>query len=408
MQTDLLDTMINLYQKQGISTHRFDASFEQLSEMDYQFRQHIMPDYDYSCLISVFESIPVNTVCWLEDSLKMSYSIYHLSEELQEEYHFLYLCLGPVQFQPLSSKLFYQAMEQMQIHADLYREVQEFYNRVPLLSDADMWHNTLLFFLSRLSGSTLEYMKLQDGKNDLFLPFSAGYAAPKNPAFAWKTIEDRYAMEEKLMHAVSIGNFEQAVEAHVKFLQYKLMPRIPDPIRNQKNMLFVLNTLLRKAVQAGGVHPLYIDDLSSQFAIQIEAATTIPQLDNFRNTMLRKYCLLVKNYSRNAYSALIRTSLDYIDFHYKEELSLDHLAKLCSVSSSYLSTLFKKETGVTVTDYINGTRVRQALLLLNSTSLSIQEISEQCGFSDSNYFTRTFKKFQGKSPKSYRESIRKY
>lgn len=408
MQADLLNTMIGFYQIQGISVHRFNAAFEQLSQLDYQFRRHIMPDYDYSCMIPVFESIPVNTVCWMEDDLKISYVIYHLSEALQEEYHCLYLCIGPVQFHPLSSKMFFQVMEQMQIHTDLSREVQEFYNRVPLLTDEERWHNALLFFLSRLSGTSLKYMKLQDGKADSLLPFSAGYAAPENPVFAWKTIEERYEMETKMLHAVSAGNFEQAAAAHLKFLQYKLMPRSSDPIRNQKNMLFVFNTLLRKAAQTGGVHPLYIDDLSSQFAIQIEAASTNAQLESFKNTMLRKYCLLVKNYSRNAYSALVRTSLDYIDFHYMEALSLDYLAKMCSVSGSYLSSLFKKETGTTVTDYINSTRIRQALLLLNSTSLSIQEISEQCGFSDSNYFARTFKKFQGKSPKSYRESIRKY
>lgn len=408
MQTDLLDTIIRFYQVQGISVLRFDASFDQLSQIDYQFRQHIMPDYDYSCLLPVFESIPANTVCWLEDDFKMSYVIYHLSESLQEEYHFLYFCIGPVQFQPLSSKVFFQVMEQMQIHVDLYQEVQEFYNRVPLLSDTERWHNTLLFFLSQLSSSSLEYMRLQDGKTDFFLPFSTAYAAPENPEFAWKTIEERYSMEAKMLHAVSLGNFEQAVEAHAKFLQYKLMPRISDPIRNQKNLLLVFNTLLRKAAQSGGVHPLYIDDLSSQFAIQIEAASTKAQLDNLSNSMIRKYCLLVNNYSRNSYSSLTRASLDYIDFHYMEELSLDYLARMFSVSGSYLSSLFKKETGVTITDYINGTRIRQALLLLNSTSLSMQEISEQCGFSDSNYFARTFKKFQGKSPKSYRESIRKY
>ena len=123
--------------------------------------------------------------------------------------------------------------------------------------------------------------------------------------------------------------------------------------------------------------------------------------------MVRKYCLLVKNYSRRDYSSLVQTCLDYIDFHYSEDLSLDLMAKLCSVSNTYLSSLFKKEVNMTLTDYINSTRIRQSLILLNTTTMSIQEISMKCGFSDSNYFTRTFKKFQGQSPKGYRETIRR-
>jgi len=59
-----------------------------------------------------------------------------------------------------------------------------------------------------------------------------------------------------------------------------------------------------------------------------------------------------------------------------------------------------------LTDYINSTRIRHSLILFNTTALSIQEISLKCGFTDSNYFTRTFKKFQGLSPKKYREMIR--
>ena len=77
----------------------------------------------------------------------------------------------------------------------------------------------------------------------------------------------------------------------------------------------------------------------------------------------------------------------------------------CSVSSSYLSALFKKETSMTVTDYIHYTRIRQALFLLNVSGLSVGEIASRCGFSDANYFTRTFKKLQGKTPKSYRRDM---
>ena len=146
--------------------------------------------------------------------------------------------------------------------------------------------------------------------------------------------------------------------------------------------------------------------VARQIAVQLESMTSLSSLDAFAPTIVRKYCLLVKNYSRRGYSSLVQTCLDYIDFHYAENLSLDSMARLCSVTNSYLSSLFKKEVSMTLTDYINSTRIHQSLILLNTTSLSIQEIAVQCGFSDANYYARTFKKLQGQSPKGYRDSIR--
>ena len=140
-------------------------------------------------------------------------------------------------------------------------------------------------------------------------------------------------------------------------------------------------------------------------ATSIRSISTLEQLESLPHTMIRKYCILVNNYSRRAYSSLIQTCMDYIDFHYSTDLSLSSLASMCSVSSSYLSSLFKKEVGMTITDYIHYTRIRQSLTMLNASSLSVSEIAALCGFSDANYFTRTFKKLQGKTPKAYREEM---
>jgi AraC-like DNA-binding protein len=81
------------------------------------------------------------------------------------------------------------------------------------------------------------------------------------------------------------------------------------------------------------------------------------------------------------------------------------LASYLAITPSYLSVQFKKETSQTITDYIQNVRLEHAILLLNSTSDSIQEIASLCGFPDSNYFTRVFKKKKGLTPKEYRKHI---
>ena len=87
-----------------------------------------------------------------------------------------------------------------------------------------------------------------------------------------------------------------------------------------------------------------------------------------------------------------------------EPLSLETLASRFSVNKNYLSSRFHKEVGRTVTDYINQIRVSRAAALLRHSSLTIQQIAEQCGFADGNYFTRIFKKLQDVTPNEYRGS----
>ena len=93
-----------------------------------------------------------------------------------------------------------------------------------------------------------------------------------------------------------------------------------------------------------------------------------------------------------------------IDTDLTADLSLYSLAKHLNVNASYLSSLFKKETGSTLTDYVNRKKVRHAAHLLHTTNVQIQAVAQYCGISDVNYFIRIFKKYMGKTPKEYRDA----
>jgi two-component system, response regulator YesN len=87
---------------------------------------------------------------------------------------------------------------------------------------------------------------------------------------------------------------------------------------------------------------------------------------------------------------------------FKESISTSYIAKQVCMSESYVSYLFKKETGDTITEYIEKTRLKKAKELLDLTSLSVKEISSEIGYQDQNYFSRMFKKHEGISPTRYR------
>ena len=121
--------------------------------------------------------------------------------------------------------------------------------------------------------------------------------------------------------------------------------------------------------------------------------------------MTRKYTLIVKNHSLRGYSKLVRKVLVHIDLDLSGDLTLSTQAKLLDVNPCYLSSIFKKETGQTLTEYVTGKRIEQAIFLLNSTNMQIQTIAQYCGIPDVCYFTKTFKKIVGKSPTEYKNTI---
>lgn len=98
----------------------------------------------------------------------------------------------------------------------------------------------------------------------------------------------------------------------------------------------------------------------------------------------------------------MRQAAAYIKEHCDQPLTLLSVATEFGFSREYFSTLFKSSTGFGFSDYLNQMRISKASTLLLSTSLSIGEISSQCGFNDGNYFTNVFKRNLGITPSQFR------
>ena len=101
-------------------------------------------------------------------------------------------------------------------------------------------------------------------------------------------------------------------------------------------------------------------------------------------------------------SQIVTKALQYINKNYKEKLSLKDIEANLHVNSSYFSTLFKQEMGITFTDYLNSLKIEHACQLLEHSNLSIIDVSLSTGFDDQSYFTKVFKKAKGLTPKAYR------
>lgn len=318
-----------------------------------------------------------------------------------------YLVAGPVLKEPCTLADIQKIMFKNKLPDMLYKDLSAFYAKLPVPPNTKTLEATLLVIAENLFSEKYDLQEPLGLSSITFDSSSAFRRLNQEPSLAISSIEERYELENQFLDMISTGNYNAAARLYAKLNNYRITPRNPNSILNRKNLLIILNTLCRKAVERGNVHPVYIDELSTRLAIQINEAETDTELDQIEGEMIHKYCLLVRNHSMKNYSQLTQRCITYIDFHYAEPLSLSFFADMCHVTKSYLSTLFKKETDTNITDYIHSVRIRHALVLLNSTALPIHAIATSCGYSDINYFIKIFKRMNGNSPKQYRSQMTK-
>ena len=103
---------------------------------------------------------------------------------------------------------------------------------------------------------------------------------------------------------------------------------------------------------------------------------------------------------------LLSTLKKYVRAHLGGDLSLSALAGILHVNASYLSRLFSRGCGQTLTEYVTDERMRAACALLRDTQWQIQEIAARVGFDSASYFTNVFRRRLGISPQKYREDAR--
>ncbi|OCG12228.1 hypothetical protein A9G24_08890 [Gilliamella sp. App6-5] len=101
-------------------------------------------------------------------------------------------------------------------------------------------------------------------------------------------------------------------------------------------------------------------------------------------------------------TSLYEAIRQYIDIHFREDITRDFLANMFYISPNYLSHLFQSEGKIGLNEYLNHIRLEYAKLLLKDYDLNIKEIALASGFKDSNYFCRIFKKKTERTPTEYR------
>lgn len=396
---DVLRDILGAYRVQLLQL-RQDCETPEAQALDFQFRGQLFENFDYGRFAAgIMDLVPEETVIDYKDDFGLHYLVFPGRDTETGSYLFF----GPFLYHAYGEEGFRKMIAEHGLSDSAIDAIRWYFKRIPVVHDVIAWRHMLTTLLSRyLANPDLEIRPVRHDHVE---------EAREKPsvslsAIPYTSIEARYATEAKMLEAIRQGDISEATYQQNLFMGYTLDQRNDDPLRNAKNMVISVNTLYRKSVEQAAVHPLYLDAISGQFLEEIEKAENLAQVTALVPRMIRHYCLLVQTYSRERYSSVVRDCLNFVDFHYMEPLSLEGLANKFAVNKNYLSSRFSKEVGMTLTDYINLTRVRRSLKLLSTTALSMQEIAENCGFSDANYYTRIFKKIHGSTPNDYRKSLK--
>ncbi|MDF2587270.1 MAG: AraC family transcriptional regulator [Anaerocolumna sp.] len=213
-----------------------------------------------------------------------------------------------------------------------------------------------------------------------------------------------WVAEQAFLNMLREGNpdYKDALEKSIS-LSSGVKFDVGDSLRQAKNNLLVLLTLCSRTAIEGGLSPTISYTLCDYYTQRSEDSGTISELSLLCRTMLEDYVQRVRQAKLDIdISKSVQSCCDYISTHMSEKFSIASLASRAGYTEYYFSRKFKQEMKMSINDYINQEKIRQAKLLLSSTTMKIQDISEELSFSSRSYFSDTFQKITGISPSEYR------
>ena len=339
-------------------------------------------------------------------------TVYRFFDEYNCNYIFLrlpeggYFYLGPYLLELPSEDWIGQKAAALTLSAEQTARLRLYYTILPLMEDENLLLSMVNTLAAHLWGGreqyAMEYLDYAIPDRYEPIPAASFSAVNREPALSLSMLEQNYANENLLMEAVSKGKLQMVTARAATVFNNGAERRSPDSLRDRKNYLVILKTLLRKAAEHGGVHPIHLHRISSRYAVKIESLHTIKESFTLQEEMIRSFCQLVKRHSLSKYSCHVGQAITLVQYDLTADLRLKTIAEKLNVNGSYLSGLFHKECGCTLTEYVNKQRIDHGIVLLRRTGKTVQEIATECGVQDVNYFIKLFKRQTGMTPSRYR------
>lgn len=212
-----------------------------------------------------------------------------------------------------------------------------------------------------------------------------------------------YASERLQYEAIKNGQTDRILSVCKKIPDGTPGVLSRNELRNSKNMFIAGITLYTRAAIEGGVPEETAYALSDGYIQTVEECTNTESIEKLKLKAAMRFAEEVQRNGMMNYSNTIEKAVKYIHLHLHAPITLEETAIAAGISSSYLSRLFKKETGMSIVDYIQKERIQAACNMLAYSDYTAAQISEYLCFSTQSYFIKIFKKYTGITPANYRK-----
>ncbi|MDO5558935.1 MAG: AraC family transcriptional regulator [Oscillospiraceae bacterium] len=180
-----------------------------------------------------------------------------------------------------------------------------------------------------------------------------------------------------------------------------------NPLQNLKYHFTISVAMITRFCVNGGMTSEEAYSLSDAFIIKADECKEEKQVHELHKEMIVSFTDCMKKVKNSkVYSKPIVQTIDYVNGHLHQRIMIAEIADHLSLSVSYLSRLFKTETDMTLSEYINIKKVEAATDMLQFTNYSNLEISTLLCFSSQSYFIKIFRKYVGMTPKNYKKKSR--
>lgn len=215
-----------------------------------------------------------------------------------------------------------------------------------------------------------------------------------------------YQEEQALMDAVREGKGKEAV-ALCETMDRDAGRLSKSDLTHRRYIAIIGITMCSRAAIQGGISPGTAYRLSGYYIQKCDEAVDAQSLYHLRNKAVLELTERVDEENRRRKSSnYVARIKNYVKLHYREKIMLDELSEEIGLNPTYVSRLFKKETGIRLQDYINMVRIERAEQLLAYTDLSLPSIADYVHFPNQSYFGKIFKEIHGISPKVWRDRFR--
>ncbi len=177
-----------------------------------------------------------------------------------------------------------------------------------------------------------------------------------------------------------------------------------DKLTNEKYHAIIMTALISRFCIEAGLDIAESYSLSDIYITRIDRSITIEEVWALCDEISMTYCLRMRDLTKNkVVSRYVVLAIDYIRAHVQEPLTVEQIANSLSVNSSYLSKLFKKEMGKSISEYIRDSKIEIAENMLRHLDDTSLQIANYLGFSSQSHFIQVFKKQTGQTPEEYRK-----